>query len=182
MVNDLSLTPCTQWIDQLAALHREDLSFADRVALTAHLMSCKRCAAIRNEYHVLREALRSLPPASPPPGLPQALLDIWEGQKQEEPSTFPESQPMQKVLIRIDVRWDARFTEVSPDASEEIELLIRKYMDQVLPELFGKSTGIRIKVEWSDQEQENDGTTPHRPVRVHLFRVESEQEQIHVAY
>ncbi len=57
--------PCPQWAEKLAARHPDDLSFADRLALTEHLATCSACTATLAAYQSVADRIRSLPPVSP---------------------------------------------------------------------------------------------------------------------
>ncbi len=79
---------CNQWKEKLSMTHFRDLSPAENAALTAHLISCAECRAVRTMYHETDALIRSLPPIEPLPGLPPQLLQIWkeEGQQRTLPN------------------------------------------------------------------------------------------------
>lgn len=51
---------CEMWAEKLAARQPEDLSPAERAALNAHVASCPRCSAIRQDYDLLTRRIHAL--------------------------------------------------------------------------------------------------------------------------
>lgn len=77
--------PCPEWAEKLNAIHRDDLSFADRLELRAHLESCSRCQAVKADYRALDALITDLPPVEPLPNLParlQELIGVYEEHEQ----------------------------------------------------------------------------------------------------
>ncbi len=72
--------PCRFWAEKLAAGHPDDLSPVERMALESHLAHCPSCSAVRAEYEAIWQELRQLPASEPRPGLPPALLKLWQAQ------------------------------------------------------------------------------------------------------
>jgi hypothetical protein len=68
------LMPCADWVEKLAVKYPDDLSYAERVALNEHLVTCSTCATIHSTYQVMGARISNLPPVEPLPGLPYELL------------------------------------------------------------------------------------------------------------
>ncbi|MHB8596491.1 MAG: hypothetical protein ACYDER_06735 [Ktedonobacteraceae bacterium] len=75
-----TFTPCTEWEEQLAARHPEDLSLAEHIALNKHMATCSACAETYADYDLLTSCIRALPQSVMQP-LPHFL---FASQKQEE--------------------------------------------------------------------------------------------------
>lgn len=76
---------CPEWAEKLNAIHHDDLSFADRLELRAHLETCSRCQEIKAEYRALDALITNLPPVEPLPNLParlQELTGVYEEHEQ----------------------------------------------------------------------------------------------------
>ncbi len=52
--------PCGVWAEKLA-LRREDLTSSERVALDAHVTTCRVCQQAQADYDALDTTLRALP-------------------------------------------------------------------------------------------------------------------------
>lgn len=70
--------PCTDWMPKLAAKYPDDLSYADRIALKQHLVSCPACASVYSAYQAIGTRLSNLPPVEPMAALPYHLLQREE--------------------------------------------------------------------------------------------------------
>ncbi|MFL5625169.1 MAG: winged helix-turn-helix domain-containing protein [Ktedonobacteraceae bacterium] len=79
-MKDKMVEPCPQWAEKLAALHQDDLSSNDRIALDEHVASCPACSAVRAEYHTMRAFIHDLHVPGFPSKLPPRLLQLWENQ------------------------------------------------------------------------------------------------------
>src|SRR5260370_14668877 len=82
--------PCPQWEKQLAALHPDDLSPAERKALAAHTAVCPACAAVLADYQRLQELTRQALIFEPP-------LPLWDNHAQkpfQNPLALPGRSPL----------------------------------------------------------------------------------------
>lgn len=52
--NPQQIVPCAQWKEQLAALHPDDLSIHERLALEEHLKECAACRTVFADYQIMR--------------------------------------------------------------------------------------------------------------------------------
>lgn len=66
--------PCSQWVEQLAACHVDDLAPTERAALARHLTSCTACSAAFDAYREMDQAIRSLPPVLPLASLSEQMM------------------------------------------------------------------------------------------------------------
>ncbi|MGH2496591.1 MAG: hypothetical protein ACRDIV_17975, partial [Ktedonobacteraceae bacterium] len=80
-MKQLYITPCSFWVESLAATHPDDLTLFERVALKNHMASCPTCTAIRAEYEAMGSRISQLRTVEPRPELPPALLKLWQKQK-----------------------------------------------------------------------------------------------------
>jgi eukaryotic-like serine/threonine-protein kinase len=88
-MNTLMPVPCPQWEKQLAALHPDDLSPAERKALAAHTAVCPVCAAVLADYQRLQELTRQALIFEPP-------LPLWDNHAQkafQNPLALPGRSP-----------------------------------------------------------------------------------------
>ncbi len=70
--------PCPEWAERLAAMHPEDLSQSDYVALQQHLRQCSACATVYTQYQMLGSLVRELPASDPPSEIPPRLVSILD--------------------------------------------------------------------------------------------------------
>ncbi len=68
--------PCSEWIEQLNALHRGDLPLNKRAELDRHLETCSPCQAVLAEYRAMDALIMSLPPVEPLPAMPARLQEL----------------------------------------------------------------------------------------------------------
>ncbi len=66
-MNILNPTPCSNWVQKLAARHPDDLSVSDRIALNEHLALCQACCEVHAAYKTMEAAIRNLPMCKPVP-------------------------------------------------------------------------------------------------------------------
>ncbi len=77
-MKDSTFAPCANWADKLATRYQDDLSYAERVALNQHLVSCPTCAAVYAAYRVIGTQISDLPVVEPLPDLPFHLIQHME--------------------------------------------------------------------------------------------------------
>src|SRR5258708_24383209 len=68
--------PCADWSQRLAARHRNDLSFTERLALNDHLAACQACTEVYTNYNTLESRIRSLPAIKPLPAVSYRALQL----------------------------------------------------------------------------------------------------------
>lgn len=72
------INPCAVWAKKLATTRLEDLSPSEQTALLAHLDKCPACAAIRLEYQLMDERIRSYPAKTHPLPRPLSFMPEYE--------------------------------------------------------------------------------------------------------
>ncbi len=81
-MTDVTLVPCPEWADKLAAMHPDDLTSSDHAELDEHIASCEACAAAYDDYRAMSALIRDLPAPEPPSKpLPQRLPQVLTSQK-----------------------------------------------------------------------------------------------------
>lgn len=68
--------PCADWSQRLAARHRNDLPYTERLALNDHLASCQACAEVYKAYNTIGSRIRSLPAVEPLPAVSYRALQL----------------------------------------------------------------------------------------------------------
>jgi len=74
MMKEMISMPCADWSQRLAARHRNDLSFTERVALNEHLVFCQACTEVYAAYNTIESRIRSLPAVEPLPTVSYRVL------------------------------------------------------------------------------------------------------------
>ncbi|HET8910486.1 MAG TPA: PQQ-binding-like beta-propeller repeat protein [Ktedonobacteraceae bacterium] len=109
-MNTQNNAACTEWSEQLAALHPDDLSSAERAAREAHIASCNTCSTVRRQYAEIAELVRTLPTETIPEELPARLVAKWdEEEKQPQSGHFSRPQILSTTSKR---RRRGRFVAV----------------------------------------------------------------------
>jgi hypothetical protein len=75
-MKELISMPCNGWSQRLAARHRNDLTFTERVALNEHLASCQACTEVYAAYNTIETRIRSLPAVEPLPTISYRVLQL----------------------------------------------------------------------------------------------------------
>jgi DNA-directed RNA polymerase specialized sigma24 family protein len=111
MKNHSKSTPCNEWVEQLATL-----SPTESEELSAHLMSCEACAAVKREYDEIDRLIDNLTCSEALSGLPSQLLQLWKEQHDQISQHFSESYYMPKQISR-QIVGDFSNTAVIPFSS-----------------------------------------------------------------
>lgn len=106
--------PCAAWAEKLAATHPDDLSPAEWDELETHIAYCTVCAAVRAEYRLMDDRIRSYPagvallhpPTLPPIPGQSAGNDIG--------SPLPVLDRVYGRSLRNRLSWYAPFLSVTP--------------------------------------------------------------------
>lgn len=72
--------PCAEWAEMLAISYPEkDLSPSECRAFQEHLAGCPSCVAVREQYQLVAQRVRTLPAVKPLPLFAPQLVDLVEG-------------------------------------------------------------------------------------------------------
>jgi outer membrane protein assembly factor BamB len=83
-MNAQKKVPCAEWAEQLARLHPEDLSLAERAMLEAHIASCPVCSSVKTQYAEIAALVYNLPADDVPEELPEQLVTIWKEEERRQ--------------------------------------------------------------------------------------------------
>src|SRR5260370_3165776 len=93
MKNHSKSTPCNELVEKLATL-----SPTESEELSAHLMSCEVCAAVKREYDEIDRLIGNVTCSEALFGLPLQLLRLWKEQDEQVSQHVSKSYSMPERL------------------------------------------------------------------------------------
>ncbi|HET8846825.1 MAG TPA: PQQ-binding-like beta-propeller repeat protein [Ktedonobacteraceae bacterium] len=115
MKSEMQTMPCAAWAEKLAALHPNDLTFAEQDELQEHLASCRNCSQVYRDYHYLASLVQDLAALEAPPDLLLGLPELPDGQgeMQVQDAFVSQTKTTSAVLTRLPRRRPWRASRIA---------------------------------------------------------------------